>query len=81
MTPADALYRAFPSSPRRFAKAASWRPDQELLVTRAITRFRSFAVLAWFFHPAAFILATLWVLIILVRRDYFSRSLRLLSGI
>ncbi len=42
--------------------------------------YYAFAVLAWFFHPAAFIMATLWVLIILIRRDYFSRSLRLLSG-
>jgi uncharacterized membrane protein len=43
--------------------------------------YYAFAVLAWFFHPVAFIVATLWVLIILVRRDYYSRSLRLLTGI
>ena len=42
--------------------------------------YYAFAVLAWFFHPAAFVLATLWVLLILVRRDYFSRSLGLLAG-
>ena len=42
--------------------------------------YYAFALLAWFFHPVAFMLATLWVLIILVRRDYFSRSLRLLAG-
>ena len=42
--------------------------------------YYAFAVLAWFFHPVAFIIATLWVMAILVRRDYFSRSRRLLAG-
>jgi uncharacterized membrane protein len=32
------------------------------------------AVLAWFFHPLLFMAATTWVAIILVRRDFFSRS-------
>ena len=43
--------------------------------------YYAFAALAWFFHPIAFIGATLWVLIILIRRDYFSRSRRLIAGI
>jgi uncharacterized membrane protein len=38
------------------------------------------AALAWFYHPLAFIAATLWVLAILVRRDFFSRSRRLIFG-
>ncbi len=38
------------------------------------------AAMAWFFHPIAFIAATTWVLLILVRRDFFSRSRRLLAG-
>lgn len=42
--------------------------------------YYAFAVLAWFFHPLAFIAATLWVLLILIRRDYFSRSRRLIAG-
>jgi uncharacterized membrane protein len=43
--------------------------------------YYAFAALAWFFHPIAFLAATLWVLLILIRRDYFSRSLRLISGV
>ncbi|MEO8650867.1 MAG: DUF599 domain-containing protein [Hyphomicrobiaceae bacterium] len=38
------------------------------------------AALAWFYHPVAFLAATLWVLAILVRRDFFSRSRRLILG-
>jgi uncharacterized membrane protein len=38
------------------------------------------AVMAWFFHPVAFIAATTWVMVILIRRDFFSRSRRLIAG-
>jgi uncharacterized membrane protein len=38
------------------------------------------AALAWFYHPVAFMAATVWVLGILVRRDFFSRSRRLIFG-
>jgi uncharacterized membrane protein len=38
------------------------------------------AALAWIFHPLAFMVATAWVLVILVRRDYFSRSRRVIAG-
>ncbi len=38
------------------------------------------AALAWFFHPLLFMLATTWVIVILVRRDFFSRSLRLIAA-
>ena len=38
------------------------------------------AALAWFFHPLLFMLATTWVILILARRDFFSRSLRLIAG-
>jgi uncharacterized membrane protein len=34
--------------------------------------------MAWFFHPIALIAATAWVLGILIRRDFFSRSRRLM---
>ncbi len=39
------------------------------------------AAMTWIFHPLLFIAATSWVLLILVRRDYFSRSRRVLAGI
>jgi uncharacterized membrane protein len=42
--------------------------------------YYAFAALAWFFHPAAFMAANFWVLLILMRRDFFSRSLRLIAG-
>jgi uncharacterized membrane protein len=42
--------------------------------------YYAMAVMAWFFHPLAFMAATSWVLLILVRRDFHSRSLRVLSG-
>ena len=38
------------------------------------------AVLTWFFSPILFIVATAWVGLILVRRDFFSRSKRILTG-
>jgi uncharacterized membrane protein len=50
----------------------------------ANTGLRSFyyaiAALAWFFHPLLFVLATTWVLAILVRREFFSRSYHIVSG-
>ena len=42
--------------------------------------YYSVAPLAWFFHPAAFAAATTWVVLILIRRDFFSRSRRLIAG-
>jgi uncharacterized membrane protein len=38
------------------------------------------AVLTWFFNPILFIIATTWVGLILIRRDFFSRSKRILAG-
>jgi uncharacterized membrane protein len=40
--------------------------------------YHAMAALAWFFHPLLFIIATTWVILILARRDFFSRSLRLI---
>lgn len=37
------------------------------------------AAMTWIFHPSLFIVATTWVLIILLRRDFFSRSRRVLA--
>ena len=42
--------------------------------------YYAIAALAWFFHPLAFVAATTWVLAVLLRRDFFSRSRRILFG-
>lgn len=41
--------------------------------------YHAMAAMAWFFHPLALMAATIWVLAILVRRDFFSRSRRLMA--
>jgi uncharacterized membrane protein len=41
--------------------------------------YHAIAAIAWFFHPLLFMLATTWVILILARRDFFSRSLRVIS--
>lgn len=38
------------------------------------------AELSWFFHPVAFILSSTWVVIILYRREYFSKAHGILAG-
>lgn len=43
--------------------------------------YAAIAALAWFYHPVAFMIASVWVLSILVRRDFLSRSRRLLFGL
>jgi uncharacterized membrane protein len=42
--------------------------------------YYAIAALAWFFHPVLLIIATTWVVLILARRDLFSRSRALLAG-
>lgn len=42
--------------------------------------YYAIAVMAWFIHPIAFIVANLWIMLILVRRDFFSRSRRLIGA-
>lgn len=42
--------------------------------------YYAIAGMAWFFHPWAFVVATTWVILILLRRDFFSRSRRLLAA-
>ena len=42
--------------------------------------YHAIAAIAWFFHPLLFMVATTWVILILARRDFFSRSLRLIAG-
>lgn len=43
--------------------------------------YHAIAAIAWFFHPILFIAATSWVMLILVRRDFFSRSRRIIGGL
>ena len=38
------------------------------------------AALAWFIHPVAFMAAAAWVIMVLLRRDFHSRSQRIASG-
>ena len=40
--------------------------------------YHAIAAIAWFFHPVLFMLATTWVILILARRDFFSRTLYLI---
>lgn len=37
------------------------------------------AGLLWFYHPLAFVLATTWIILILLRRDFFSHSRAILK--
>ena len=41
--------------------------------------YYAIAAMAWFLDPAALLVATGWVLAILIRRDFFSRSRRLMA--
>lgn len=45
------------------------------------TYYFSIAGIAWFIHPVLFMIATLWILVILVRREFFSRSRRAILGV
>ncbi len=42
--------------------------------------FFALATLGWFIHPALFIFASTWVLLVLYRRDFRSREFHLLDG-
>ncbi|HXF55022.1 MAG TPA: DUF599 domain-containing protein [Hyphomicrobiaceae bacterium] len=42
--------------------------------------YYAFAAMAWYFHPVLFMLSTVWILAILIRRDFFSRSLAALAA-
>jgi uncharacterized membrane protein len=37
------------------------------------------AELSWFLHPVAFILSTTWIVLVLYRREYQSKALKLLT--
>ena len=39
------------------------------------------AALSWVIHPIAFVIATTWVVIVLYRRDFRSRSQQIIRGI
>lgn len=38
------------------------------------------AAMTWIFHPLLFMIATTWVLLILIRRDFFSKSRRVIAS-
>ncbi len=42
--------------------------------------YYAIAAMGWFFHPMVFAVLTSWVILILLRRDFFSRSRRLIAG-
>lgn len=42
--------------------------------------YYTIAGLMWFFHPVAFVVATAWIVAILIRRDFYSRSRRFIVG-
>jgi uncharacterized membrane protein len=42
--------------------------------------YYAIAAMAWYFHPLAFAAAATWVLVTLMRRDFFSRSRRIIAG-
>jgi uncharacterized membrane protein len=42
--------------------------------------YYAIAALAWFFHPLLFLLVTSWMIVVFARRDFFSRSLTIISG-
>ena len=42
--------------------------------------YYAIAAMTWIFHPVVFIIATTWVLVILIRRDFYSRSRHVLAG-
>lgn len=43
--------------------------------------YYAIAAMTWIFHPVVFIIATTWVLVILVRRDFYSRSRHVLAAV
>ena len=43
--------------------------------------YYAIAAMGWFFHPLVFAAVTTWVILILLRRDFFSRSRRLIAGV
>lgn len=42
--------------------------------------YYAMAAFSWFLHPVLFMAATAWVVLILVRRDFFSRSKAIIAG-
>jgi uncharacterized membrane protein len=56
-----------------------------IMAEHANSGLRSFyyaiAAFTWFFHPLLFMAATTWVVAVLVRRDFFSRSRAAIAGI
>ena len=56
-----------------------------IMADHANSGLRSFylavAAFAWFLHPVLFMIATAWVILVLARRDFFSRSRTAIKGL
>lgn len=63
---------------RQFAELSSLAANHFNNGLRAY--YFALAALSWFFHPIAFMLASSWVVIILYRREYFSKAHGILVG-
>jgi uncharacterized membrane protein len=44
------------------------------------TYYFGLATLTWFIHPLLFMIATLWVVLVIYRREFRSKTLRALTG-
>jgi uncharacterized membrane protein len=77
-TPDPALQTACERHAERTARLAGLSGEHANSGLRAF--YYAIAVLAWFYHPIAFIAATTWVVAALARRDFFSRTYRLMSA-
>ncbi len=62
----------------RTARLAGLAGEHSNLGLRAY--YFAIAGIGWFLHPLLFIATTTWVLLIVLRREYFSRSLRAIAG-
>ena len=74
-----------PDTAAREAHAARTAALIGIAADHANSGLRSFyyamAAMAWLFHPLAFIAVTTWVVLILARRDFFSRARSVIAGI
>jgi uncharacterized membrane protein len=63
---------------RRTARVAGLAAEHSNLGLRAY--YFAIAGIGWFFHPIAFIITTTWVLMIVIRREYLSRTLATIAA-
>ena len=72
---------AGPEGERRARQAAKIGDLAALHQNRGLRAFYfALAALAWLMHPVLFMVAAAWVVLVLYRRDFRSRSLRIIRG-